>query len=336
MRGEFHRISNSTSQRNYNETAQHRNRLALVAQGLLPHHFIQSIHDCRSTMLRTLRFIWNHPLASQNRAAAYGRYFSWQIGSRILKQPMVVPFVGNSKLVIERSMTGATGNYYCGLHEFQDMAFLLHFLRPSDSFADIGANIGSYTILASAVVGAHSIAFEPVPITFERLERNISVNNISKLVTAHKAAIGASAGHISFSTDRDTVNQVVSASYSGATQMVPVVPIDAIAVSNPCIFWKVDVEGYEAEVLRGGTESLRSDSLQAILLEGNSADVIDAMRTAGFQRASYDPFHRAVSGGKNEAGGVRTTLNSLWVRDLTFVAQRCVNGPSFSVNGHMV
>jgi hypothetical protein len=40
-------------------------------------------------------------------------------------------------------MTGATQNLYCELHEYNDMAFLLHFLREEDSFADVGANIGS-------------------------------------------------------------------------------------------------------------------------------------------------------------------------------------------------
>jgi hypothetical protein len=43
-------------------------------------------------------------------------------------------------------MTGATGNVYYGLHEFQDMAFVTHYLREGYLFADIGANIGSYSV----------------------------------------------------------------------------------------------------------------------------------------------------------------------------------------------
>jgi hypothetical protein len=42
----------------------------------------------------------------------------------------------NSKLLVWKGLTGATGNIYCGLHEFEDMAFLLHFLRPRDLSAD--------------------------------------------------------------------------------------------------------------------------------------------------------------------------------------------------------
>ncbi len=44
-------------------------------------------------------------------------------------------------MVVEPGTTGATGNVYCGLHEFEDMALLLHILRKVDRFVDIGANI---------------------------------------------------------------------------------------------------------------------------------------------------------------------------------------------------
>ena len=57
-------------------------------------------------------------------------------------------------------MTGATGNIYAGLHEFVDMAFCLHLLRSGDLFVDVGANIGSYTVLASKVAGANSVTLE--------------------------------------------------------------------------------------------------------------------------------------------------------------------------------
>jgi hypothetical protein len=48
-------------------------------------------------------------------------------------------------------MTGATQNIYVGLQEFVDIMLTLHFLRKGDLFLDMGANVGSYTILASGV-----------------------------------------------------------------------------------------------------------------------------------------------------------------------------------------
>src|SRR5262245_35956083 len=106
------------------------------------------------------RFLCSHPLTRDHRFAGFARFCRWQIESRFHRE-VIVPWVGGVRLAVRRGMTGATGNLYAGLHEFVDMAFTLHFLRPSDLFLDVGANIGSYTLLASGVCRARTIAFEP-------------------------------------------------------------------------------------------------------------------------------------------------------------------------------
>src|SRR6476469_5615627 len=111
-------------------------------------------------MLREIRqiaaFLSDHPLTRDHRAAAFARVCRWQIESR-LRDEVIVPWIGSIRLAVRRGMTGATGNVYAGLHEFADMAFTLHFLRPNDLFLDVGANIGSYTLLASGVCKARAI-----------------------------------------------------------------------------------------------------------------------------------------------------------------------------------
>ena len=73
-----------------------------------------------------------------------------------------------------------TGNIYCGLVEFADMAFVLHVLRAGDLFVDIGANAGAYTLLASSVAGAKTTCFEPAPATYARLlVINPAIKNIA-------------------------------------------------------------------------------------------------------------------------------------------------------------
>jgi hypothetical protein len=47
------------------------------------------------------------------------------------------------RLAAGREMTRATGNIYCGLHEFADIGFVLHLLRAGDLSVDVGANIDS-------------------------------------------------------------------------------------------------------------------------------------------------------------------------------------------------
>ena len=51
------------------------------------------------------------------------------------------------------------------------------------------ANIGSYTVLASAVRHARAICFEPVPATFARLEQNLRLNQLDDRVTAHNVGV---------------------------------------------------------------------------------------------------------------------------------------------------
>jgi hypothetical protein len=101
---------------------------------------------------KTLRFLVNHPLTRDERGQALLRFLRWQVGSRVLREPVAMPYVEDNRLLVESGMAGATGNVYAGLHEFEDMAFVLHALRSSSWFLDIGANVGSYTVLAGGGV----------------------------------------------------------------------------------------------------------------------------------------------------------------------------------------
>ena len=105
-------------------------------------------------LISIARFIIDHPLSQGRILANLGRFACWQIGARLARGPVATRFVNSAQLLASPGMTGATGNVYVGLHEFTDMSFVLHFLRPNDLFVDVGANIGSYTILATAAVGA--------------------------------------------------------------------------------------------------------------------------------------------------------------------------------------
>ena len=120
--------------------------------------------------------IWRHPLNRGHEIAGIGRWLRWQIASRLVSGPILAPFVGKTCLVARPGETGITGNIYYGLAEYEDMAFALHLLRPGDLFIDVGANAGTYTVLASGVAGAFTEAFEPIPPTADRLELNIAVN----------------------------------------------------------------------------------------------------------------------------------------------------------------
>src|SRR5262249_12841355 len=154
---------------------------------------------------------------------------------------------------------------------FGDMGFLLHFLRPGDLFVDVGANVGSFSVLASGVVGAKSVALEPVPSTFSVLKLNIAVNGLEQMIEPFCMAAGPRRGRVRFSIDRGPQNRAVADSYSGATADVPVMLLDGVIESACPALLKVDAEGSERGVLEGASKSLLEPTLNAVLLEGDSA-----------------------------------------------------------------
>ena len=242
--------------------------------------------------------------------------------------PVVVPFVDTSVLIVELGMKGATGNVYAGLHDFGEMSLLLHFLRPEDVFVDVGANIGSYSILAGGVVGAKTFAFEPIPRTFSWLIRNLRINNVNDRVVARQIAIGAETGEQRFSADRDTQNSVVSDTYEGDTVLISSEKLDdAIGNARPAMI-KIDVEGFESAVIDGAVATLAMPELSVVIIEGRSAHCEGALRRAGFQEINYDPFARCISPAANDC---TRFCNHIWVRNVDQMESRCRDSRTYRV-----
>ena len=122
-------------------------------------------------MWNLLKYVWSHPLNANGKLAALWRVLRWQTAARLMPGLIALPYVNGTWLFANRGMTGATGNWYCGLHEVHEMAFVLHLLRPGEHFMDVGANVGSYTVLAGGGVKARITAVEPIPATFAHLQR---------------------------------------------------------------------------------------------------------------------------------------------------------------------
>ena len=278
-------------------------------------------------MPNTLRFILTHPLGGRRPVGALARYVAWQIGSRI-RRDHVHQWIAGTRLAVRSGMTGATGNIYCGLHEFADMAFVIHALSPGDLFLDIGANVGSYTVLASGVCGARSIAFEPDPGTARNLHRNVTLNDIGGLVTIHETALGAKSGQVSFTVGRDTVNRVADAD-DGDTRLVSLQRLDDIpGVLEPTVI-KLDVEGYEDQVLAGAMRTLASETLLAVETEALDGPIARTLESQGFRRRFYDPFARRLL----DTDGAHASSNALFVRNEDALSRRLADAPRRKIAG---
>ena len=96
--------------------------------------------------------------------------------------------------------------------------FVYGFLKPGDTFIDVGANIGCVTAAGSLAVGENGAVFsvEPHPQTFKYLQKTVELNNCRN-VKIFNTALGAEAGVVNFSDERrkDDSNCVAKNSASG-------------------------------------------------------------------------------------------------------------------------
>jgi FkbM family methyltransferase len=272
----------------------------------------------------------NHPLNRHNKLLALLRFVKWQLILRFhYPKELVVPFIGDTKYSVVKGRTGLTGNLYCGLHEFYDMCFLMHFLRSTDTFFDVGANVGSYSILSAGHVGATTYSFEPVPSTFKLLSDNKQLNPNKEKWFLMQMALGDAHSSVLFSADRDTENRVVSENYSGAKISVEVHTLDSFCHSQTAIpsFIKIDAEGFDEKVIWGAQKVLADSSVKAVTIESDSRAVNEVLLGAGFHRYSYNPFKRTFLEGKSKGS------NQLYVKDINYVMSRVSTAVPIKVLG---
>jgi len=142
-------------------------------------------------------------------------------------------------------------------HESYAAPFLNSVLKPGDVFIDVGANIGYITKVASKLVGNEGIvhAIEPMPEAIRLLE--VNCKNLHNIVL-HKLAASDVSGTSLFSIKKRGDTSALGASPLAIRQIkIQVDTLDNILAAQKMIdVLKIDVEGYELEVLRGAKDIL--------------------------------------------------------------------------------
>jgi FkbM family methyltransferase len=274
----------------------------------------------------TLRSIARHPLHRGAPMHAMADFCLAQVAVRRIPGEVCVEFPNNTRLLIPPFMKGAAHFITPGLCEFDEMGFVLHFIRPNELFVDIGANVGAYTVLASAVRAARSISFEPSPSTFHYLLKNVALNEIGDRVRAVNAALGKSKGEIRLTQNLGTENFVCPNAQGGDGVIVPLRRLDDEIRNEPPMLIKVDVEGFEADVFAGAMNTLCSSSLTAMVIErsglgaryGYDEAALHAdIRQLGFVPCAYAPMKRALLRIADDAVG-----NIIYVKDFDGAQKR--------------
>jgi FkbM family methyltransferase len=178
---------------------------------------------------------------------------------------------------------------YCEL----ETQFLRQLIDHSGTIVEVGANIGSQTVAlakAAKAVGADVIAIEPQPFVFQNLCANLALNALDN-VTAWPFACAAQAGTVWFerqnyqSPGNFGCVSVRADAMAGGVQ-VPSVRLDDLLRGRNVRLVKVDVEGFELQVLKGAVETL-AKSRPMLYVENDrveqSASLINFLWEQGYQ-----------------------------------------------------
>jgi FkbM family methyltransferase len=235
--------------------------------------------------------------------------------------------VDDFRVAVRNARHGFSITAFMVLYEFHDLALVAHLLRETDTFVDVGANAGIYTVTASGAAGARSIAFEPGRSALGLLRTTVQHNRLEHLVDIREVALGEACRKANLTSELDVQNHVVSEPRPGS------VPVDmetmdhALTGVSPTML-KIDVEGYEGQVLRAGRSTLLGPGLQAVITENRSDAVVDILERSGFRECRYDPVERRISRTKPH-----NRVNGLFVRDLDFIQERVSSASTFALFG---
>ncbi len=131
--------------------------------------------------------------------------------------------------------------------------------EPRGAALDIGAFIGTHSVFFAKYCGfAPVIAFEPNPVTFPLLARNIAANDLTDAVLAVPRALGARLGRATVVAGSETNRGNASIDFEGGGS-TPVSTVDSEVGGRrePIGLLKIDVEGAELAVLAGAAETIR-------------------------------------------------------------------------------
>lgn len=179
---------------------------------------------------------------------------------------------------------------YTSIPDKQEINILRNIVKNGKAhdfvFLDIGSNIGSYSVSMMDIC-ADIIAFEPHPYTSKRCKMNFLLNNISEN-NVKQLALSDSIGKIHFSDygGSSTINHIVNDN-SGieveVTTLDKFIEENNFLIENKYII-KIDVEGFEEQVLRGGANFLSNYNIKGIVFECFSQDkVFEILKEYGYE-----------------------------------------------------
>ena len=188
--------------------------------------------------------------------------------------------------------------FFNGYYEEEQIKFLTNFIKKYNvpHFIDVGANIGVYSLrLSKQFPRLEVFAVEPHKHAFSRLENNIKINNLKKNITTFNCALSNTDGNARLSSNRRfNTNQSGGAKISeeGNLLIAQKLGDDLFNFLNQTVAIKIDVEGFEINVLKGLNNFFSNNNicLQIEIFEQNFLQVSQYLKNLNFKLIHSDNF----------------------------------------------
>ena len=203
---------------------------------------------------------------------------------RITPEAPIVTFETKYPFRLKANLTNPEHQYlyFYGTHDERYIVTkLLKIIKPGDICWDVGANIGFYTCLLASLVedSGAVVAFEPAARTCGYLKENVSLNQFTNVTVVNKGLGDKQEQRLLHYSEAGLAEGTASLKYAdgrAASERVILDTIDNLIPELPTPdFIKIDVEGYQFEVLRGAEHCLKT---HAPLLMAELRDVGETNR----------------------------------------------------------
>lgn len=183
--------------------------------------------------------------------------------------------------------------YFIRNYEKAELTIFKNVLKKEDLFIDIGANFGLYSLIASKIVSDEGsvICFEPFSTNYNVLKKNVALNNISNIKLENKAVGEVNTKTNIYYNDVEKNLGMATLIYNenSRKEEVEIISLDSYVELNSINrinVIKIDVEGFEYNVLKGMENTLRKykPTLFIEILEDENKLIDNYLFELGYQK----------------------------------------------------